>query len=56
MSGVLEVMALHAADAERAEAGGADRIELVGSVSFDGLSPNRRWSDRFGGRRPCPSG
>jgi copper homeostasis protein len=39
MSGLLEVIALHAADAERAEAGGADRIELVGSMSFDGLSP-----------------
>ena len=39
MSGLLEVIALHAADAERAEAGGADRIELVGTMSEDGLSP-----------------
>jgi len=39
VSGLLEVIALHAADAERAEAGGADRIELVGSMDFDGLSP-----------------
>lgn len=39
MSGLLEVIALHAADAERAEEGGADRIELVGSMDFEGLSP-----------------
>ena len=39
MSGLLEVIALHAADAERAEAGGADRVELVGSMEFGGLSP-----------------
>jgi copper homeostasis protein len=37
--GLLEVIALHAPDAERAEAGGADRIELVGSMNHDGLSP-----------------
>ena len=37
--GLLEVIALHAADAERAEAGGADRIELVGSMQYAGLSP-----------------
>ena len=37
--GLLEVIALHAADAERAEAGGADRIELVGSMQHAGLSP-----------------
>ncbi|WP_040283255.1 copper homeostasis protein CutC [Tessaracoccus massiliensis] len=36
---LLEVIALHAADAERAEAGGADRIELVGTMDDDGLSP-----------------
>lgn len=36
---MLEVIALHAADAERAEAGGADRIELVGSMDEGGLSP-----------------
>ena len=39
MSGLLEVIALQAADAERAEAGGADRIELVGTMTADGLSP-----------------
>ncbi|GAA2112178.1 copper homeostasis protein CutC [Microlunatus panaciterrae] len=39
MSGLLEVIALHAADAERAEAGGADRLEIVGSMNADGLSP-----------------
>lgn len=36
---MLEVIALHAADAERAEAGGADRVELVGTMDDDGLSP-----------------
>lgn len=36
---LLEVIALHAADAERAEAGGADRIELLGTMDHDGLSP-----------------
>lgn len=39
---LLEVIALHAADAERAEAGGADRIELVGTMESDGLSPEPR--------------
>lgn len=39
MSGLLEVVVLHAADAERAEAGGADRLELVGTMDADGLSP-----------------
>ena len=39
MTGLLEVIALHAADAERAEAGGADRIELVATRAGDGLSP-----------------
>jgi len=39
VSGLLEVIALQAADAERAEAGGADRIELVGTMANDGLSP-----------------
>jgi len=39
MSGLLEVIALHPADAERAEAGGADRIELVGTMDEGGLSP-----------------
>ena len=35
----MEVIALNAADAERAEAGGADRIELCGTLRADGLSP-----------------
>lgn len=39
MAGLLEVIALHPADAERAEAGGADRIELLGTLDEDGLSP-----------------
>lgn len=39
MSGLLEVIALHERDAERAEAGGADRVELVGTMDDDGLSP-----------------
>ncbi len=38
MDGLLEVVALHAADAERAEAGGADRLEVTSSL-VDGLSP-----------------
>lgn len=37
MSGLLEVLALHASDAQRAEEGGADRIHLIGSL--DGMSP-----------------
>lgn len=36
---LLEVIAMHAADARRAEEGGADRIELVGSIDDDGFSP-----------------
>lgn len=39
MSGLLEVIVLHERDAERAEAGGADRVELVGTMADDGLSP-----------------
>jgi copper homeostasis protein len=42
VSGLLEVIARHAPDAERAEAGGADRIELVGTMDHDGLSPEPR--------------
>jgi copper homeostasis protein len=38
MGGLLEVVVLHAADAERAEAGGADRLEVTSSL-VDGLSP-----------------
>ncbi|MBB1482532.1 copper homeostasis protein CutC [Tessaracoccus sp. MC1865] len=43
---LLEVIALHAADAERAEAGGADRVELVGTMDDDGLSPEPRTVDK----------
>lgn len=39
MRGLLEVIALHADDAKRAEEGGANRIELVGTMDDDGLSP-----------------
>lgn len=39
MTGLLEVIVLHAADAERAEAGGADRLEVLGSLEAGGLSP-----------------
>ncbi len=39
MSGLLEVIALHPADAERAEAGGADRVEVCGSLEEGGMSP-----------------
>ena len=38
LNGLLEVVVLHAADAERAEAGGADRLELTTSLT-DRLSP-----------------
>lgn len=37
-TGLLEVTALHPADAEAAEAGGADRVELVGTMEHGGLS------------------
>ena len=39
MSGLLEVIALHPADAERAEAGGADRVEVCGTLDDGGMSP-----------------
>lgn len=39
MTGLLEVIVLHPVDAERAEAGGADRLEVVGRLDFGGLSP-----------------
>lgn len=43
---MLEVIALHAGDAERAEAGGADRIELVGTMDDGGLSPEPALVDK----------
>lgn len=36
---LLEVIALHAQDAQRAAEGGADRLELVGTMDDGGLSP-----------------
>lgn len=39
MSGLLEVLVLHAADAERAEAGGADRVTLADGLGPAALSP-----------------
>lgn len=39
MTGLLEVLTLHAADARRAEEGGADRVCLVGSLADGGRSP-----------------
>lgn len=39
MTALLEVLALHAADAQRAEEGGADRVQLVGSLVDAGRSP-----------------
>ncbi|MEK8144405.1 copper homeostasis protein CutC [Streptomyces sp. M10(2022)] len=38
---VLEVIALDAADAIAAQAGGADRLELVTDMAADGLTPSR---------------
>ncbi len=39
MKGLLDVAVLHAADAERAEAGGADRLTLLDRLGPDALSP-----------------
>lgn len=39
MAGLLEVIALHEHDAVRAQEGGADRVELVGSLQDGGMSP-----------------
>lgn len=39
MSGLLEVEVLHPTDAERAEAGGANRVVLVGAVASNRHSP-----------------
>jgi copper homeostasis protein len=38
---IVEVIALDAADAVAAEAGGADRLELVTDMASDGLTPSR---------------
>jgi copper homeostasis protein len=42
MSGLLQVVALDARDAERAEAGGADRVYVVGDLDDGGMSPEPR--------------
>jgi copper homeostasis protein len=39
LSGLLEIAVRHAADAKRAEAGGATRLQVLGSLDFGGLSP-----------------
>jgi copper homeostasis protein len=39
MGSLLEVIALHPADAEAAQEGGADRLELCASMELDGLCP-----------------
>ena len=39
MPGLLEVIAMHEADARRAEECGADRVELLGSLDDGGMSP-----------------
>jgi copper homeostasis protein len=39
-TGLLEVIALNAEDAERAQEGGADRLELVTDMASDGLTPS----------------
>jgi copper homeostasis protein len=39
-TGLLEVIALNASDAERAQEGGADRLELVADMAQDGLTPS----------------
>ncbi|NGO72844.1 copper homeostasis protein CutC [Streptomyces boncukensis] len=38
---LLEVIALSAEDAAAAQAGGADRLEVVGDIAADGLTPSR---------------
>ena len=46
MSGLLEVIALHEHDARRAEEGGADRVELLGSRDDGGMSPEPRMVEK----------
>jgi copper homeostasis protein len=40
MGSLLEIIALHPADAEAAQEGGADRLELCASMDADGLCPS----------------
>jgi copper homeostasis protein len=51
---LLEVIALGVADAAAAEAGGADRIEVVASMDADGLSPEPSLVERIRRRTPIP--
>ncbi|MEU2162119.1 copper homeostasis protein CutC [Streptomyces chengbuensis] len=44
---LLEVIALDARDAVAAQAGGADRLELVSDMAADGLSPSRQTFGRI---------
>jgi copper homeostasis protein len=39
LTALLEVVARHPKDAERAEVGGASRLQVIGSLDFGGLSP-----------------
>jgi copper homeostasis protein len=39
LSGVLEIVVRHPADAQRAEVGGATRLQILGSLDHGGLSP-----------------
>ena len=39
MTGLLEIVVRHPADAQRAEVGGATRLQILGSLDFGGLSP-----------------
>jgi copper homeostasis protein len=40
MDALLEIIALHVRDAEAAQAGGADRIEVCARMDLDGMSPD----------------
>ncbi len=54
MSGTLEVRVLTTADALAAEAGGADRLEVVGSHADGGRSPEPRLVAEIGRRTRLP--
>lgn len=53
---LLEVIALGAEDAQRAQEGGADRLELVADMASDGLTPRRRRCARCSPPPTCPCG
>ena len=50
------MVALHAADAERAEAGGADRVHWSAASTIRVAHRSRRWSARCGARPRCRPG